>query len=132
MEDKAKASEIRSAKDLVVYQKAYSLALKIFEVSKKFPSEEKYGLTSQVRRSSKSVCLNLREAWAKRRYEAHFVLKLTDCSGESAETDTSLDFARDHAYITSVEHTELVNLNIEVGKMLSSMIKDPSKFLLNV
>ena len=70
---------INSAKDLAVYQKAYELAMKVFELSKKFPSEEKYAITSQIRRSSRSVCLNLREAWAKRRYEAHFVSKLTDC-----------------------------------------------------
>lgn len=63
----------RSAKDLTVYQKAYVLAMKIYEASKRFPAEEKYALTSQIRRSSRSVCLNLREAWAKRRYEAHFL-----------------------------------------------------------
>jgi len=68
--------QIRSAKDLIVYQKAYQLAMAIFEVSKSFPPEERYALTSQIRRSSRSVCLNLREAWAKRRYEAHFISKL--------------------------------------------------------
>lgn len=70
---------INSAKELEVYKKAYSLAMKIFEISKSFPKEERYALTDQIRRSSRSVCLNLREAWAKRRYEAHFVSKLTDC-----------------------------------------------------
>ncbi len=70
---------INTAKELIVYQKAYELAMQIFEVSKAFPVEEKYALTSQIRRSSRSVCLNLREAWAKRRYEAHFISKLTDC-----------------------------------------------------
>jgi hypothetical protein len=70
---------IESAKDLTVYKLAYDLALKIFATTKKFPSEEKYALTSQIRRSSRSICLNLREARAKRRYEAHFVSKLTDC-----------------------------------------------------
>lgn len=87
--------QLRSAKELDAYRKAYQLAMQIFELSKAFPSEEKYALTSQIRRSSRSVCLNLREAWAKRRYEAHFVRKLTDCDGENAETDSSLDFARD-------------------------------------
>jgi hypothetical protein len=72
---------INSAKELNVYQKAYGLAMQIFEISKSFPAEEKYALTSQIRRSSRSVCLNLREAWSKRRYEAHFISKLTDCDG---------------------------------------------------
>ena len=67
------ANRINSAKDLIVYKKAYGLAMAIFKLSKQFPSEEKFALTSQIRRSSRSVCLNLREAWAKRRYEAHFL-----------------------------------------------------------
>ena len=86
---------LNSAKDLNVYKAAYQLAMRVFEISKKFPPEERYSLTSQIRRSSRSVCLNLREAWAKRRYEAHFVNKLSDCDGENSETDSSLDFARD-------------------------------------
>jgi four helix bundle protein len=86
---------VRSVKELVVYEKAYKLAMEIFEVSKSFPPEERYALISQVRRSSRSVAMNLREAWAKRRYRAHFVSKLTDCDGENSETDTSLDFALD-------------------------------------
>ena len=73
--------QLNSAKDLDVYKKSYQLAMKIFEISKGFPAEERFALTSQIRRSSRSVCLNLREAWAKRRYEAHFVSKLTDCDG---------------------------------------------------
>ena len=85
---------IRSAKELDVYRKAYELSMIIFRVSKRFPTEERYALTSQIRRSSRSVSMNLREAWAKRRYEAHFLSKLTDCDGENSETDTSLDFAR--------------------------------------
>lgn len=90
---------VQNVKELIVYQKAYELAMRIFEVSKRFPPEERYALTGQIRRSSRSVCMNLREAWAKRRYEAHFVSKLTDCDGENSETDTSLDFARDCGYI---------------------------------
>ncbi len=85
--------QIKSPKDLIVYQKAYTLAMKIFEVSKSFPAEEKYSLTDQIRRSSRSVCTNLREAWAKRKYKAHFVSKLTDADGENGETDSWLDFA---------------------------------------
>lgn len=126
------ATDIKSAKDLIVYQKAYALALRVFDISKAWPSEEKFGLTSQIRRSSRSVCLNLREAWAKRRYEAHFISKLTDCAGENAETDSSLDFAKDHGFITTDEHFNLTSLNDEVGKMLTSMILHPDKFLLKL
>jgi four helix bundle protein len=121
---------IRSAKDLVVYQKSYQLAMMIYELSKTFPPEERYALTSQIRRSSRSVSLNLREAWAKRRYEAHFISKLTDCDGENNETDSSLDFARDCGYITSEQHAELVGLCDEVGKMLGSMLRNPTPFLI--
>ena len=122
--------QIKSAKDLIVYQKAYQLAMAIFEVSKRFPPEERYALTGQIRRSSRSVCLNLREAWAKRRYEAHFISKLTDCDGENGETDSSLDFARDCGYITVQQHSELTALNAEIGKMLGSMLNNPTPFLL--
>ena len=121
--------ELRSAKDLTVYKKAYDLAMRVFGVSKRFPQEERYALTSQIRRSSRSVCMNLREASAKRRYEAHFVSKLTDCDDENRETDTSLDFARDCSYIREDEHEELTSLCAEVGKMLGSMIASPQKFL---
>ena len=93
--------EIRSAKDLDVYRQSYELAMQIFELSRSFPSEERFALTGQIRRSSRSVCMNLREAWAKRRYEAHFISKLTDCDGENSETDTSLDFAKDCGYIST-------------------------------
>jgi four helix bundle protein len=120
----------RSAKDLVVYIKAFALAMKVFEISKRFPPEERFALTSQIRRSSRSVCMNLREAWAKRRYEAHFVSKLTDWDGENSETNTSLDFAKSCGYMSEAEHRELVALTTEVGKMLGSMIHDPSAFLL--
>ena len=121
---------LSSAKDLEVYKKAYKLALDIFEITKRFPPEERYALTGQIRRSSRSVCLNLREAWAKRRYEAHFVSKLTDCDGENSETDSSLDFARDCCYITNTEHSDLVERCVEVGRMLGSMVKDPAPFLI--
>jgi four helix bundle protein len=122
---------IQNAKELEVYQVAYALAMRIFELSKRFPAEERWALTGQIRRSSRSVCLNLREAWAKRRYEAHFVSKLTDCDGESNETDTSLDFARDCGYITVAEYEDLAAQNRSVGRMLGSMIKDPSGFLIS-
>jgi four helix bundle protein len=121
--------KINSAKDLKVYQKGYELAMRVFELSKNFPPEEKFALTSQIRRSSRSVCLNLREAWAKRRYEAHFISKLSDCDGENSETDSSLDFAKDCKYITAEQHAKLVSLCEEIGKMLGGMIKNPGLFL---
>jgi four helix bundle protein len=101
----------------------------VFEVSKKFPVEERFALTGQIRRSSRSVCLNLREAWAKRRYEAHFVSKLTDCDGENSETDSSLDFANDCGYLTAQDHKRLTALCREIGRMLGSMINNPGPFL---
>jgi four helix bundle protein len=120
---------IRSAKELEVYRKAYELAMLIFRVSHRFPAEERYALTGQIRRSSRSISMNLREAWAKRRYAAHFISKLTDCDGENGETDTSLDFAKDCGYITASEHLELTARCVEVGKMLGAMIQNPSPFL---
>ena len=121
---------VNSVKELLVYQKSYRLSMEFFELSKTFPAEERYALTSQGRRSSRSVSMNLREAWAKRRYEAHFISKLTDCDGENSETDTTLNFARDCGYITDEKHRELTELNREIGKMLGAMIKNPQKFLL--
>ena len=122
--------EINSAKELEVYKKAYQQAMALFELSKRFPAEERYALTSQIRRSSRSVCLNLREAWAKRRYEAHFLAKLTDCDGENAETDSSVDFAMDCGYITTNEHIQLQGVCAEIGRLLGSMIKNPHPWLL--
>ncbi len=123
--------QINSAKDLAVYQKGYELAMKVFHLTKGFPLEERFALTSQIRRSSRSVCLNLREAWAKRRYEAHFVSKLTDCDGENSETDSALDFAKDCGYITATQHAELTALCREIGRMLGSMINKPGPFLIS-
>lgn len=122
--------QINSAKDLIVYKKAYALSMFIYNLSKQWPKDEKYALTDQIRRSSRSVCANLREDWAKRRYEAHFISKLSDCDGENSETDTWLDYARDCGYITLDMHTELTNTGTEVGKMLGSMLSNPDPFLL--
>ena len=121
---------VQNVKELEVYKKSYALSMEIFELSRKFPAEERFALTGQIRRSSRSVTMNLREAWAKRRYEAHFVSKLTDCDGENSETDTSLDFARDCGYITNDQHARLTDLNHEVGRMLGSMLNNPQKFLI--
>jgi four helix bundle protein len=121
---------IDSAKDLIVYQKAYDLAMSLFRISSTFPSVERYSMTSQIRRSSRSVCLHLREAWAKRRYEAHFVSKLSDCDGENNETETSLDFCLDCGYITSEQHSLLTALNREIGRIIGATINNPNPFLL--
>ncbi len=123
--------KLNSAKDLDVYKMSYQLAMQIFKLSRGFPAEEKFALTSQIRRSSRSVCLNLREAWAKRRYEAHFISKLTDCDGENSETDSSIDFAKDCGYITIEQHEELSALCQQVGKMLGSMLNNPGPFLIS-
>ncbi len=122
--------QIRSAKELKVYQVAYGLAMEIFRLSQAWPFNEKYSLTDQVRRSSRGVCANPREAWAKRRYEAHFVSKLTDADGENAETDTWLDFARDCGYLNKAEHARLAGDCREVGAMLGGMLGNPIPFLL--
>jgi four helix bundle protein len=121
---------IQSAKDLIVYQKAYALAMAIYRVTIRFPPEERFALVSQIRRSSRSVTLNLREAWAKRRYESAFVNKLTDCDGEANETDTAHDFARDCGFITAEEHRDLVGQNDEVRRILGAMLNNPGPFLL--
>ena len=123
--------KIETAKELEVYQVAYGLAMEIFHLSKSFPPEERWALTSQIRRSSRSVCMNLREAWAKRRYEAHFLSKLTDCDGECNETDTSLDFAKDCGFIDAPAHKQLSDSNRSVGRMLGAMLKNPAPFLIN-
>ena len=122
--------QIKSAKELEVYKKSYLLAMEIYKLSKAFPPEERYALTGQIRRSSRSVSMNLREAWAKRRYEAHFISKLTDCDGENSETDTSLDFAYDCGYISADRHENLTSLCSEIGRMLGSMLRNPGPFLI--
>ncbi|BDS09008.1 four helix bundle protein [Oceaniferula spumae] len=118
-----------SAKELEVYKMAYGLSMELFELSKKFPAEEKYALTSQIRRSSRSVCANLREAWAKRRYQAHFISKLTDCDGENQETDTHMDFARDCQYIDPSTIQRLQDINQQIGRMLGKMITNPKPWI---
>jgi len=116
-------------RDLIVYKKAYNLAKDIHEISKSFPVEEKYSLTDQVRRSSRSVCANIAEAYRKRRYPKHFTSKITDADAEASETVTWLDFALDFNYITKDMHDNLETGYEEVGRMLGSMADHPEKFL---
>lgn len=103
--------------------------MEVFYLSKSFPKEELYALINQIRRSSRSISMNLEEAWAKRRYEAHFISKLTDCDAENSETYTSLNFAKDCKYISEDKYKELSELCLEIGKMIGSMIKYPDKFI---
>jgi four helix bundle protein len=120
---------VKSAKELEIYQLANDFAMKIFHLSKRFPPEERYAMTSQIRRSSRSIYLNLREAWAKRRYAAHFLSKLTDCDGENSETDSSLDFALQCGYISAAEHRLLAEMCASIGRMLGTMIRDYESFV---
>jgi four helix bundle protein len=110
------------------FQRGFQLARKIFIVSRSFPKEEKYSLTDQVRRSSRSVCANLAEASAKRRYSKNWISKLTDCAAETAETQVWLDFALDCEYISQKDYDELLSLSEEVGKLLSYMMSNPKQF----
>jgi len=121
-------SKIESFKDLIVYQKAYQLAMKIFEISKSFPKEEKYSLTDQMRRSSRSVTSCIAESWAKRRYKKSFVNKLTDSLGEENETEVWLDYSKDCKYIPKEIHETLLSEYDEVRKMLISMINNANKW----
>ncbi|MCF8233168.1 MAG: four helix bundle protein [Bacteroidales bacterium] len=121
-------SQINSFRDLIVYQKAYKLSMEIFELSKSFPKEEKYSLTDQIRRASRSVCSNIAEAWAKKIYIKAFVSKLTDSLGEEHETEVWLDYARDCGYLKEDKHKRLMSEYDEVRKILISMINNPGKF----
>ena len=116
--------------DLDIYKKAFDLAMRIFEISKTFPKEETYSLTDQIRRSSRSVCSNLAEAWRKRRYEAAFISKLSDSEGEAAETQTWLEFAVRCKYVDRAIAKELFLSYEEVISMLVSMINRPELWVL--
>jgi four helix bundle protein len=113
---------------LRVYELAYAGAMEIFRLSKAFPPEEKYSLTDQVRRSSRSVCANTAEAYRKRRYHKHYVMKLTDADGETSETIVWLNFSKDCGYITEEIFESLSLRYNEIGKLLGFMIDHPEKF----
>jgi four helix bundle protein len=115
-------------KELLAYQKAFSLAMEIYKLSKSFPNEEKYSLTDQIRRSSRSVCANMAEAYRKRRYVNHFISKLTDCDGENSETIVWLDFSLECSYISNEVHINLTTKSKEIGKLINYMISNPDKF----
>ena len=118
----------RNVKETTVYKKAFACAMEIFEITKKFPTEEKYSLTDQIRRSSRSVCICLLEAYRKKIYPAHFVAKVTDSDMENSETSGWLDFAFACKYITQLEFDALSIQNEEIGKLLHHMISNPDKY----
>ena len=120
--------EIRSYRDLRVYQKAFELQQEIFRVTKTFPRNEQYSLTDQIRRSSRSIGANLAEAWAKRRYPAHFTSKLTDADAEQLETNHWIQTAFECGYIEEGKTTELLKKLDEVAKMLGSMMVKANSF----
>jgi four helix bundle protein len=115
--------------DLIAFKKSYELAMDIFQITKKFPAEEKYSLIDQIRRSSRSVCTNLVEAYRRKRYKDYFINKLNDCQTENAETEIWLNFSLDCTYINKEEYTILKTKNDEVGKLIWYMINNPLKFI---
>ena len=117
-----------SYKDLLAYKKAFELAMEIFQISKNFPIEEKYSLTDQIRRSSRSVCSNLAEGYRKRQYEAHFLSKVSDADMENSETQVWIDFLLGCNYITKELHETLIEKSEEIGRLINHMIINPDKY----
>lgn len=117
-----------SFRELMAYKKSFALAMKIFELSKSFPKEEKYSLTDQIRRSSRSVSANISESYRKRRYPKSFVSKLTDSDAENAETQTWLQFGKECGYFSEEIYNKLNDDSEEVGKLINYMINNPGKF----
>ena len=115
-------------KELKAYQKAFELAMRIFEISKSFPKEERYALIDQMRRSSRSVCANIAEGYRKRLYKKHFIAKLSDADMENSETSVWIDFALACSYINKNIHSDLIKESTEIGKLLGYMIQNPEKF----
>lgn len=115
-------------KDLIVYKKAFEVAMEIFNLTKKFPAEEKYSLVSQIRRSSRSVCSNLAEGYRKRIYPAHFIAKISDADMENTETQTWLDFSISCEYILISEYESIYQQTVEIGKLLSHMFNNPENY----
>lgn len=123
--------KIASHRDLDVYKRAFVVSMRIFELSKSFPAEERYSLTDQIRRSSRSVCANLAEAWLKRRYPALFISKLTDCQGESAETQVWLEYAVKCAYLDKDTARPLFDEYNQIIAMLIAMTNTTDKWCLS-
>ncbi|UTN04237.1 four helix bundle protein [Flavobacterium bizetiae] len=119
-------------KELLAYKKSFELAMEIFELSKEFPKEERYSLTDQIRRSSRSVSANIAESYRKRRYINHFISKLTDSDAENSETNVWLEFSLRCEYINQEKFDQLNMKNIEIGKLINYMINNPGKFGCNI
>lgn len=119
---------LRGHRDLKVYSLAYELAMEVFRESKEFPREERYSLTDQIRRSSRSVAANIAEGFRKRQYPNMFVSKMADADGEATEVQVWLDFVRDCGYLTRKRCDELTRGYEEIGRMLGSMMAHPEKF----
>jgi len=115
-------------KELLAFQKSFQLAMDIFQLSKSFPKEEKYSLTDQIWRSSRSVSNNIAEAYRKRRYTNHFISKLTDSDAENSETNVWLEFSLKCEYINIETYNDLNNKTIEIGRLINYMINNPNKF----
>ena len=124
------SEKITSHRELEVYRRAFDTAMQIFEVSKKFPREETYSLTDQIRRSSRSVCANLAEAWRKRRYEAAFIAKLSDVEAEAAETQTWLQFAVSCGYLSIDAGKELEDVYEKILGTIVGMINHADSWIL--
>lgn len=115
-------------KELLAYKKAFLLAITIQELTFDFPKEEKYSLTDQIRRCSRSVCANFAEAFRRRNYPDYFLSKLRDSDTENEETEVWLDFALAFNYISLEKHQELLFLKTEVGKLIGDIINNPGKY----
>ena len=120
----------RGHKDLKVYQSAFELAMQIYTITKAFPKEERYSLTDQMRRSSRSVAANIAESYRKRQYPNMFVSKLADADAEASETQVWLDFALNCEYISKEVHTQIAARCEKIGKMLGAMMAHLERFAL--
>jgi len=121
---------VKHFRDLDVYQNALTTGLRIYELTKKFPGDERYALIDQVRRSSRSVCANIAEAWRKRRYAAAFISKLSDAETEAAETQVHIEFAVHHGYVSEIEFREMDDAYEHILGQLVRMIDHPEKWVI--
>jgi four helix bundle protein len=128
--ERKRATSIRKHTDLEVYGSSFSLAMRVFELSKTFPNEERYSLTDQIRRSSRSVCANIAEAWRKRKYPAAFVSKLNDAETEAAETQVWLQFAVKCSYLNNIQAKQIYRDYDAVIAMLVNMSRQGDKWRL--
>ena len=126
-----KTRKANSHRDLIVYEKSRALSKEVFLASRNFPAEERYSLTDQVRRSTRSIGAQIAEAWAKRRYERHFISKLTDADGEQLESQHWIEVAQDCGYLSAKESESLIQSLNEIGRMLGAMIKKADSFCSN-